>query len=69
MKGRVKWFNQLKGYGFIKADGGEDVFVHLTGLFDKSKRDLMVEEAEVEFEMRDGKKGPAAYNVVVLAGA
>lgn len=60
-KGKVKWYNGIRGYGFIEADNGKDVFVHRTGL-DKSNSDLETGQ-EVEFEIREGEKGLQAYNV------
>jgi CspA family cold shock protein len=60
-KGKVKWYNGIRGYGFIEADNGKDVFVHRTGL-DTSVSDLETGQ-EVEFEIREGEKGLQAYNV------
>ncbi|MBK6523895.1 MAG: cold shock domain-containing protein [Sphingobacteriaceae bacterium] len=57
-KGTVKFFNVTKGFGFIKEDGGEEIFVHATGLIDKIK-----ENDEVVFETQEGKKGINAINV------
>lgn len=57
--GKVKFFNQQKGFGFILDDEtGKDVFVHATGLVDKIKDD-----DDVEFEIVDDKRGPKAVNV------
>ena len=64
-KGRVKWFNEKKGFGFISRDDGNDVFVHFSAI----KRDgfkSLNEGDEVEFEIADGPKGPQATNVVVV---
>ncbi len=63
-KGRVKWFNDAKGYGFIEQpEGGEDVFVHFTSIeMDGFK--TLAEGQEVEFEVRQGDKGLQAANVI-----
>ncbi len=60
--GKVKWFNNAKGYGFIERDGGSDVFVHFSAIQGDGFRTL--EEGQpVEFEIVDGPKGPQAGNV------
>ena len=57
--GKVKFFNETKGFGFIKENGTEkEYFVHVTGIVDKIR-----ENDEVTFEVIDGKKGPTATNV------
>lgn len=62
MRGRVKWFNAEKGYGFIETDGGPDVFVHYTAIQMEGFRTL--EEGQVvEFDTVPGAKGPQAANV------
>ena len=63
MKGTVKWFNDSKGYGFIQATAGEDVFVHHSSIVGEGFRTL-AEGQEVEFEVRDGERGLQAANVV-----
>ena len=64
--GTVKWFNAEKGYGFISNDeGGEDVFVHFSGLNMEGFKTLE-EGAAVEFDITDGAKGPQAVNVEVV---
>jgi len=66
--GTVKWFNDAKGYGFIAPeDGSKDVFVHHSNIAGEGFKSLS-EGAKVEFETRDGAKGPEAINVVT-AGA
>jgi len=61
--GRVKWFNEQKGFGFITPDdGGEDLFVHHTNIVAEGFRTLMEEQA-VEFDVGEGRKGPQAMNV------
>lgn len=61
--GRVKWFNDKKGFGFIEPDGGgEDVFVHHTSIMSEGFRTLLEGQA-VEFEMTRGPKGFQALNV------
>jgi len=63
MKGTVKWFNDSKGYGFIKNPQGEDVFVHFSAIQAEGFRTLS-EGEEVEFEVRESDRGPQAANVV-----
>jgi CspA family cold shock protein len=60
--GKVKWFNDSKGYGFIEADSGEDVFVHHSDIEADGFRSL-AEGQSVEFEITQGAKGPKAANV------
>jgi len=61
-KGRVKWFNAEKGFGFIERDEGNDVFVHFSAInMDGFK--TLEEGVEVEFEVVEGAKGPQAANV------
>lgn len=60
--GKVKWFNNAKGYGFIERDGGSDVFVHYSAISGNGFRSLEEGQA-VEFEIVDGPKGPQAGNV------
>jgi CspA family cold shock protein len=57
-KGTVKFFNETKGFGFIKEEGGQEIFVHVTGLVDKIK-----ENDTVVFETQEGRKGINAVNV------
>ena len=64
--GRVKWFNEAKGYGFIEQDGGDDVFVHYTAIQGEGFKTLL-EGQEVEFEIVQGPKGLQAANVTKLS--
>ena len=64
-KGTVKWFNNQKGYGFITAEDGKDVFVHFSGLNMEGFKTLE-EGASVEFDITDGAKGPQAVDVEVV---
>ena len=63
--GRVKWFNEKKGYGFISQESGEDVFVHYTAIQARGFRTLH-EGQKVKFDIVQGAKGPQAANVVVI---
>jgi cold shock protein len=63
LTGRVKWFNDSKGYGFIEQEGGKDVFVHYTAIQGDGFKTL-AEGQKVEFEIVDGAKGPQATMVV-----
>ena len=63
--GKVKWFNDAKGYGFIERDGGEDVFVHYSSISGEGYRTLG-EGAVVEFDIEEDNKGPRAANVIII---
>ena len=65
--GTVKWFNDGKGYGFIAPDGGgKDVFVHFSAIAGEGFKTL-TEGAKVEYEQREGQKGPEAANVSLIS--
>jgi len=62
VRGKVKWFDSKKGYGFITGEDGNDVFVHFSAVqMDGYKK--LEEDEEVEFEVVEGDKGPQASNV------
>ena len=61
-QGKVKWFNETKGFGFIQQESGEDVFVHYSEIQGEGFKTLN-EGDDVEFEVTDGPKGPQASNV------
>lgn len=60
--GRVKWFNNAKGYGFIEREEGGDVFVHYSAISGEGYKSL-TQGQQVQFEIADGQKGPQATNV------
>ena len=62
MQGKVKWFNDKKGYGFIADDSGKDYFVHHTGIEGSGFKSLQEGDA-VDFEVEAGTKGPQAVRV------
>ncbi|MEW6235167.1 MAG: cold shock domain-containing protein [Candidatus Omnitrophota bacterium] len=62
-RGKVKWFSNKKGYGFIECEEGKDVFVHYQDIQGDGFKTLR-EEEEVEFEMIEGEKGLKALNVM-----
>ncbi|HNX82069.1 MAG TPA: cold-shock protein [Candidatus Omnitrophota bacterium] len=64
-RGKVKWFNNQKGYGFITPESGSDVFVHHTAIKGEGYRTLD-EGQDVEFDIEKGPKGEQAVNVVKL---
>jgi len=65
VEGTVKWFNAVKGYGFIGREDGDDVFVHFSALQMDGYRKLL-EGQQVEFSIEDGPKGLQAAGVTVL---
>jgi CspA family cold shock protein len=62
-KGRVKWFNERKGFGFISQDDGDDLFVHFSSIQQDGFK-VLDEGDEVEFKIAEGKKGMQAIDVV-----
>jgi CspA family cold shock protein len=63
--GTVKWFNDQKGYGFIKQEDGPDIFVHYSGIVGDGFKTLK-EGDQVTFDIEQGQKGPAAVNVTIV---
>ncbi len=62
VNGKVKWFSNQKGYGFIQTDDGKDIFVHFSAIESEGFKTLG-QGQEVEFEISEGPKGPQAANV------
>ena len=62
--GKVKWFNQEKGFGFIEVEGAKDVFIHVNGIQTPGVESLN-DGQEVEFDIEQGEKGPQATNLVI----
>ncbi len=62
--GKVKWYNETKGFGFIEQENGDDIFVHRTGL--ENSYDELQPDQEVEFETEQGERGLKAVNVKLI---
>lgn len=62
-RGKVKWFNSEKGFGFIERDNGDDVFVHFSAIQGEGYKTLD-EGQEVTFDLEEGQRGPQATNVM-----
>ncbi|MBN2456046.1 MAG: cold shock domain-containing protein [Sedimentisphaerales bacterium] len=67
-EGKVKWFNPRKGYGFIAASDGRDVFVHYASILGDGYKSL-AEGDSVSFDIVEGEKGPRAENVLQKSGS
>ena len=67
-RGKVKWFSNVKGYGFIEQEDGDDAFVHYSDIVGDDKYKTLEEGENVEYDLQasDGRKGPKAVNVVRL---
>lgn len=63
--GRVKWFNNTRGFGFIEKNGGDEIFVHYTAIRTEGYKTLTEGQA-VEFDIYEGQKGPEAQNVIFI---
>ena len=66
LNGKVKWFNDAKGYGFIETTEGKDIFVHYSAI-QKDGFKTLSEGQEVTFDIVEGAKGPQAANVMAVA--
>ena len=64
--GKVKWFNESKGFGFLEQESGPDIFAHFSAIQGSGFKPLL-EGQEVEFTVTQGQKGPQAENITVLS--
>jgi len=64
-RGKVKWYSEEKGYGFIERESGDDVFVRFSAILERGYKSLE-DDQEVEFEIIEGDRGPEASNVKKL---
>ena len=63
MQGTVKFFNVIKGFGFITTSGGEDIFFHKSNVKDTGFRNILNQGDQVQFEIKEEQKGKRAYNI------
>ena len=66
MEGRVKWFNEKKGYGFVETENDGDVFVHYSGIEDTGGFRSLQEGEKVDFEIEQTQRGPQAVQVKIV---
>lgn len=64
MEGKVKWYDAVKGFGFIHTEEGKDIFVHRTGV--KDAQFGLEQDQAVQFEVKESDRGPVAFNVEVI---
>jgi cold shock protein len=64
MQGKVKWYDAVKGFGFIHTEEGKDIFVHRTGV--KDAQFGLEQDQTVQFEVKESDRGPVAFNVEVI---
>jgi cold shock protein len=64
MKGTVKWYDAVKGFGFIKTEDDKDVFVHRSGI--KDGQFGLEQDQKVQFELKESDRGPVAFNVETI---
>ena len=62
--GTVKFYNSLKGFGFIKTETGEDIFFHKSNVKSTGFREVLLEGDKVQFELKTEQKGKRAYNII-----
>lgn len=67
MTGKVKWFNNQKGYGFIKSEEGEDVFVHYSDIVSGGKYKTLIENSTVAYDIKTTENGIKAINVQTVS--
>lgn len=63
-KGKVKWYNEIKGFGFIESEDNKDIFVHRTGLYNPTEN--LQPNQQVSFDVKQGEKGLLAVNVKAI---
>lgn len=64
MEGKVKWYDAVKGFGFIHTEEGKDIFVHRSGV--KDAQFGLEQDQAVQFEIKESDRGPVAFNVEVI---